>query len=415
MITKYQHWLSKKYLAYEMLTNFWLVNAIWLYFYRIFITDQQIGLLDGIAFAIGLIAEVPSGVLADKFGRDRLVKLGQILSGLGFLIQGFGSNFITFFIGQSIMMIGVAFVSGADQALFFSKLNFEQGSKHWRKLLTRGSQLALTSILFATVIGAWFYTINPRLPWIMSGLVCFAACALIWSLKEKRVIGKSKKLTAEFKDYISSIKTGFMYFFKPNLLPYVSIVIIVQGLFYSTDWGLLRLVLLDRFHFIPFWGSVIISTSSLVTVGILHLMHKYAEKIDERIVIVSVSLSVALSLILSVFDIRIWGFMVIFILYAGGNILHPFLSEIFNSKTSDDKRATVLSVASFLRTLPYVALAPIIGYYNEHNKLEYFLFGWSFLVLVSVIVYIIQKNKDKKIELVKIELEEEMGHFTENK
>jgi MFS family permease len=91
-ITDNQKRLSRKYLIYEALTNFWFVSAIWLYFYRIFITDQQIGILDGFAFAIGLMAEVPSGVLADRFGRDRIVKLGQVLAGIGFFIQGFGSQ-----------------------------------------------------------------------------------------------------------------------------------------------------------------------------------------------------------------------------------------------------------------------------------------------------------------------------------
>ncbi len=352
-------------------------------------TDQQIGILDGLAFTIGLIAEVPSGALADKFGRDRLVKLGQVLSGVGFLIQAFGSDFVTLLIGQSIMMIGVSFVSGADQALFFSKLNFEEGTKHWRKLITRGSQVALITTLFAVVIGAWLYTVHPRLPWIVSGLTSFASCILIWSIKETRVQTKSKKFIVELKEYLSSIKTGFAYFLKPNLLPYVGIVIVVQGLFYTTEWGLLRLVLLDRFYFTPFWGSVIISVSSLLTVAILHFMHIHAEKIDERIVIICVSLSVVFSLLISIFDIGIWGCLVIFMLYAGSNILHPFLSEIFNNKSSENHRATVLSVASFLRTLPYIGLAPLIGYYNGRNGLEYFLFLWSLLVVVVIVIYII--------------------------
>src|SRR3989344_3362750 len=136
-LTQNQHWLSRKYLAYKTLTNLWFVGAIWLYFYRIFITDQQVGILDGVAFAIGLIAEVPSGALADRFGRDKMVKFGQVLAGSGLLIQAFGSSFVPFFVGQVIMMIGVSFVSGADEALFFGKLNFAQTSVNWRKLVMR--------------------------------------------------------------------------------------------------------------------------------------------------------------------------------------------------------------------------------------------------------------------------------------
>src|SRR3989338_8764251 len=154
-MTDDQHWLSKKYLLYKLLTNLWFVGAVWLYFYRLFITDQQVGFLDGFAFAIGLVAEVPSGALADRFGRDKIVKFGQLLAGSGFLIQAFGSNFVPFFVGQAIMMIGISFVSGADEALFFEKLNFDRTSVNWRKLVTRGSQFALIGSLFAVVTGGF--------------------------------------------------------------------------------------------------------------------------------------------------------------------------------------------------------------------------------------------------------------------
>src|SRR3989344_5295200 len=185
-ITDNQKWLSRKYLAYEMLTNLWFVGAIWLYFYRIFITDQQVGILDGFAFAVGLIAEVPSGALADRFGRDKMVKLGQVLAGSGFLVQAFGSSFVPFFVGQAILMTGVAFVSGADEALFFEKLNFDRASLDWRKLVTRGSQFALMGSLIAVVTGGWLYTINPRIPWIIQGLAFISSALLIWSIIDTR-------------------------------------------------------------------------------------------------------------------------------------------------------------------------------------------------------------------------------------
>src|SRR3990167_7698001 len=196
-MTDDQHWLSKKYLLYKILTNLWFVGAVWLYFYRLFITDHQVGILDGAAFAIGLIAEVPSGALADRFGRDKMVKLGQVLAGGGLLIQAFGSSFVPFFVGQAIMMIGVSFVSGADEALFFGKLNFDRTSVSWRKLVTRGSQVALIGLLVATVAGGWLHTINPRIPWILTGLSFIGSVLLIWKIKDDRPEKAKQKFTAE--------------------------------------------------------------------------------------------------------------------------------------------------------------------------------------------------------------------------
>src|SRR3990167_7995060 len=212
-----QAWLAKKYLLYQLLTNLWFLSAVWLYFYRIFVTDQQVGFFDGFAFAIGLIAEVPSGALADKFGRDKMVRLGQVLAGGGLLIQAFGSSFVPFFVGQAIMMIGVSFVSGADEALFFGKLNFDRTSVSWRKLVTRGSQVALTGSLFAVLAGGWLYTINPRIPWILTGLSFISSALLIWSIKDTQVERKAKKFSMELREHLASIKSGFAQFREPKL------------------------------------------------------------------------------------------------------------------------------------------------------------------------------------------------------
>lgn len=407
-LTQNQRWLSRKYLAYEFLTNLFFVGAVWLYFYRLFITDQQVGILDGFAFAIGLIAEVPSGALADRFGRDKMVKLGQFLAGSGLLIQAFGSSFVPFFVGQAIMMVGISFVSGADEALFFGKLNFDRASVNWRKLVTRGSQVALVGLLVATIAGGWLHTINPRIPWILTGLAFIGSVLLIWSIKDTRPEKDKQKLSVELKENLASIKSGFAQFRTPKLLLYVPIILTVQGLFYTAGWGLLRLVLLDRFHFDPFWGSIVIATSSLITVGILALMHKYAENMSERRVLTLISLSAAASLLLSIADIGMWGYFVIFALYAGEHVLYPFMSEVLNNRAEENQRATVLSVASFLRTLPYVVLAPIIGYLNTHNKLEHFLITWAILIFVAILLYLSLKKKDGFISMVQKETEKEM-------
>jgi MFS family permease len=393
-MTDEQRWLARKYIAYETLTSLWFVGAVWLYFYRLFITDQQIGLLDGLAFAIALLAEVPSGVLADKFGRDRLVKLGQILAGSGLLIQAFGDSFTIFFIGQVVMMVGASFVSGADEALFFGKLNFAKDSSHWRKLLMRSSQVGLIGTILAITAGGWLHTIDPRLPWILNGLSFISAAILIWPVKETISEKRKQNFLPELRQHLASIKNGFYQFRLPKLWFYVPIIITVQGLYYTIGWGLLRIVLLDRFHFDPFLGSVAIAVSSLVSIGALSLMHRYTESLTEKGVISVISLSAALCLILSVPDVGLWGFIAILVFYVGEYVLYPYMSDVLNNNSTDAERATVLSVASFLRTLPYVILAPIIGYLNNRDKLEYFLIVWAILIGFATLIYILRKKKD---------------------
>jgi MFS family permease len=398
-MTDNQRVLSRRYLLYKFFANLWFVGAVWLYFYRIYINDQQVGILDGMAFAIGLVAEVPSGALADKFGRDKLVKLGQLLMGSGFIIQALGSSFLPFFVGQAVLMIGASFTSGADEALFFDKLKFDKNSVDWRRLVTRSSQLTIIGSLAAYVAGGYLHTINPRIPWILTGLCFLISVVIIWQVKEIRSEKKKQTISEEIKQYLQDIKIGFSQFRLPSLLLYVPIIVSVQGLFYAYGWGLLRLVILDRFHFSPLWGSVAIASSSLITYGALAYMHKHAERISEKQVIVLISLSALASLLFSVANIGMWGYFVVLALYVGEHLMYPFMSEIINKVSPERQRATVLSVASFLRMWPYVVLAPVIGYLNTQNKLEYFLVGWSMLIGVAVVIYVLTKKRDVQIQL----------------
>lgn len=398
-MTDHQRWLSRKFIAYRTLTSMWFVGAIWLYFYRLFITDQQVGILDGMAFAIGLLAEVPSGALADKFGRDKMVRLGQLLAGTGLLIQVAGSSFVPFFVGQAVLMIGISLVSGADEALFFQKLQFSKSSTDWRRLVTRSSQCGMVGALVATITGGWLHTINPRIPWILNGLVFIAAAAVIWSVKDERVKQKRQKFGPELRSYLHDIRTGFAQFRLPKLWIYVPFIITVQGLFYTTGYGLLRLILLDRFHFDPFWGSVAVASSSLITVGLLAYMHKNADSLSEKKVLTLIGLIAASSLLLSLANIGLWGYVVILALYAGEHVLQPFLSEALNNRAPEAQRATVLSVAAFLKSLPYVLLAPMIGYLSTHNHIEYFLVVWSVLIFIAVALYLAAKKRDTHVVL----------------
>lgn len=400
-MTDEQRWLSYKYLTYQLTTNLWFLGAVWLYFYRIFITDQQVGILDAMAFTIGLLAEVPSGALADRFGRDKLVRLGQMLTGSGLLIQAAGSSFVPFFIGQTVMMVGVAFVSGADEALFFQRLKLDRKSVAWRKLLMRGSQMALIATLSAIIIGGWLQDINPRLPWILTGTSFILSALLIWPIKDTRLKKGRQKVTVEVKEYLANIATGYKQFQLPQLKLYVPIILTVQGLFYTTGYGLLRLMLLSRFHFSHLWGAAAVASSGLITVGLLSYLHKRADRVSEKQVLTVIALAAAASLLLSIADIGYLGYVVILVLYAGEHILSPFMSEVLNYHAPEEQRATVLSIASFLKTLPYVALAPIIGSLNTHGQLHYFLLGWPLLICMAIVIYLRFKRKDVQIPTIK--------------
>ena len=399
-LTAEQRWLIRRFYIYKMLSMMWFLGTVWLYFYRLTITDQQVGIIDSIAFAVGLLAEVPSGALADKYGRDTMVRLGQILIGVALLIQVIGGSFDAFLVGQIVLMIGAAFTSGADEALFFERLNFERTSKHWRKVITRAAQFGLVGSITAYVVGGYIHSINILYPWYLTAFAAFASSLLIWGVTDDRPRSKRKAFKAEVKEYILDIKTGFGQFAQPQLRVYIPLIIVLQGLFYAAGWGMLRMILLDRFHFGAFWGSVAVSSSAVISVLVLAYMHKHAEKINEKSVLLVIGLCAASALLLASANIGHFGYIVIVTLYVGENALAPFMSEILHSHAPERQRATILSVASFLKALPYVALAPIIGTLNTNGKLHYFLIVWPLLIVAVLLLYVSVRIRAARVSIV---------------
>ena len=397
-MTDEQKTLSRKFIAYKFLLNLWFIESIWLYFYRLFMDDAQIGIIDAATFAIGLIAEVPSGALADKFGKSRITKIGIVVAAIGIAGHAIG-GYLPIFVAQALVMIGFALISGADEALFFQKLRFKQDSLHWRKLMNRAVQAAFAACIIAIPIGGFLYQFNHQTVFIINGLAVLASGLLIWNVRDNRGTYSKQKISIEIKSYLQSIGSGFKYFGHRNLRIYVPIILTLQGIIYIYSWGLLKLILMDRFHFPESVGGIMLGLSCAAVVIALFIMNKYAEHLHEKRVLSVLAASVMLGLLMSVPDIGAIGIVVILIFSISDGIIYPLLSEILNKHSSDSQRATVISVASFIKTLPYVALAPLIGWLNTHGQLHWFLIGWSVLIFVAWVYYFVNKKRDSVISV----------------
>ena len=128
-------------------------------------------------------------------------------------------------------------------------------------------------------------------------------------------------------------------------------------------------------------------------------MHKNADKLLEKKVLLTIGLIAISSLVLSIANIGFWGYIVILSLYASEQVLNPYMSEVLNNRAPENQRATVLSVASFFKSLPYVLLAPLIGYLSSNNRIEYFFIIWAVAIFIALLVYLSAKKRDSFIAL----------------
>lgn len=65
------------------------------------------------------LCEVPSGYVADVWGRRPAILFGSVLNGLGFLSLLWADSFVDFLVYEAILGVGFSLISGADLALLY--------------------------------------------------------------------------------------------------------------------------------------------------------------------------------------------------------------------------------------------------------------------------------------------------------
>ncbi len=167
---------------FEFLKNFLFFGSVTLLFYLAWAKlDYTRSFILEAVFALEVVLlEIPTGVIADKFGRKFSLVLGGIFSGLGFLLFGLVNNYIVFYIANFICAIGMALFSGTDRALLFDTLLEYGKEKESRSYFSRSDAFGTIGMLAAFPIGSLLAGSNlfqyPKgLPYtfILSGLSCF--------------------------------------------------------------------------------------------------------------------------------------------------------------------------------------------------------------------------------------------------
>ena len=86
------------------------------------------------------VLEIPTGVVADKYGRKTSIILGGLFSAISISIFGFINNYWAFFLAEFIGALGFALLSGADKALIYDSLIQTQKDSGRRLLRAAGSR-----------------------------------------------------------------------------------------------------------------------------------------------------------------------------------------------------------------------------------------------------------------------------------
>src|SRR5437879_2448235 len=71
------------------------------------------------------IGELPTGILADKFGQKTAIFLGYLLESFGLFVMLFMPNILGLYIAYSLIGVAESFLSGSQEALVYESYHQE--------------------------------------------------------------------------------------------------------------------------------------------------------------------------------------------------------------------------------------------------------------------------------------------------
>jgi MFS family permease len=151
----------------------------------------EIGLLATWFALIQVVAEVPSGMFADRYGKVRSERIGAFLNICATLLYVFAPNHVGIFAGMALEAIGYSFFGGACEALLHDTLQAQSRVSVYTKVLARiqSASLAINAVLVSLV--PLTYRIDPTYPFLIGTAAYTVLFITTFYLREVYPAGKA--------------------------------------------------------------------------------------------------------------------------------------------------------------------------------------------------------------------------------
>ena len=364
--------INKMYLLKAVKWFMILMPIIVLFFEKHGLSLTQIMILQATySFTVALF-EIPSGFFADIYGRRLSLFFGSILTFLGYLIFSFYSGFNEFFIAEIFLGIGGSLISGADSALIYDTLLELKKDEDYTKIEGKNYGIGNVSEGLAGILGGFLAVSSLELPVYIQTFVLFFSIPLSYSLVEPK---SSYKLAKSFKSILLVVKETF---FQKNKLKWYILYSSAMGIGTLSMAWFVQPFLMEIDTPLIYYG--IIWASLNIITGITSY---YSYIFDKGKVLIYISLSMLISFILLGFNISIYGFIFIVLIYLMRGIITHNLRNLININSTSERRATVLSLRSFVIRISFALIAPILGFITDVYEISYVFYFLGLLVGLS--------------------------------
>lgn len=358
-----------------------------LYFWNYGLNLFQIALMAAIFEASILIFELPTGLVADIYGRKISLLLSNAVLFIGGLVFLSFPSFLGFIFGEIIIGLGDTLKSGAFEAWIFDSLKYEGKEEKTKYVFSQGKRYQTLGRLIGMILGGYIGFWNIRFVWYpyVFGFfftflfLLFAMSEGYWQ-KEKEKKGIFLQIKDTVNKSLKVVRCEKMVF-----------ALIFLGLFFSFSFETI-----SQFWQVHFSENLSVATSyfgwivagaSLLVILFVNKITKFTEKFrKETTLLIILKIGFFLSLLIIAFTHNPLLAIIFFVLLqAFEGFSDPIFLDIFNRHIPSEQRATLLSFQSMTGSAGEVLAGLCIGVFALKFGLH-LTFGLGSLVAISGLV-----------------------------
>jgi len=361
--------------AFSLLTKLQFFGAVAVPFYlhRVGLDYTGMFILETVFSFSLLVSEIPTGVIADRFGRKLSLSIGSLLFGLSFLIFGLCTNYAVLLAAEVIGAVGMSLLSGADRALLYEVLREAGKEADAAKIISRNEAFGTMGMFIAMPAGSLFvgsglvpYTAALGLVFVATAISLVLGSILVMSVREPE---RRQSTTSAIQEGIEGFRSIFR---NPSLTRFSLNYAVISALTFFMFWFYQSLLMRNGFP-VSLQGFVAAAFNLGATLLLMVSGPINAKLGTGR----SLFLSSIIPGLCYVGIFFIPGIAMAMVAIFGVTILKiyraPLLSALMNRHIESGNRATVLSGVSMLERIITAAFYPIAGIMTDVSLERTFL------------------------------------------
>jgi MFS family permease len=356
----------RRFYEFRFITHFQLWMPIWILYLQDArgLSLAQILVLDALFEIMMLLAEVPTGVVADRWGRRQSLILGQVGVTVAVVMFAWAPNFWAVLACYSVWAVSGALTSGSDIAFVHDSLEAQGRPGDFGKVIARGNACQIAGMGVSSMIGAPIAALLS----IQWAVTLSIGCAVVAIPVVFRFHDPGRDSGSAEVRYFRLLGTATRRVIHS---PRLRTLILMQACFSGIAWAALLLTqaFLDQ-HGLPVgWFGVVLASLHLIAFTAAMLSPRAVATIGRQRIIFAGAPVLAVALA-AIGVMPLWGGIAMYAsIRVVLNVLQPVIVEHINAESVDEVRATIASMGTMGISLVGAGAKPLMGVTADANGL----------------------------------------------